>query len=64
MKVVQNNSSYSSCSAFDRFQRHHTTYSRNNIGQKCEGNCGLWVLNEIIKIRNWFVETGKSEGSE
>ena len=49
MKVVQNNSSYSPCSAFDRFQRHHTTYSRNNIGQKCEGNCGLWVLNEIIK---------------
>ena len=27
----------------------HTTYSRNNIGQKCEGNFGLWVLNEIIK---------------
>ena len=27
----------------------HTTYSRNNIGQKCEGNCGLWILNEIIK---------------
>ena len=27
----------------------HTTYSRNNIGQKCEGNCGLWVLNEIIQ---------------
>ena len=26
----------------------HTTYSRNNIGQKCEGNCGLGVLNEII----------------
>ena len=26
----------------------HTTYSRNNIGQKCEGNCGLWILNEII----------------
>ena len=25
-----------------------TTYSRNNMGQKCEGNCGLWVLNEII----------------
>jgi hypothetical protein len=19
----------------------HTTYSRNNLGQKCEGNCGL-----------------------
>ena len=27
----------------------HTTFSRNNMGQKCEGNCGLWVLNEIIK---------------
>ena len=27
----------------------HTTYSRNNMSQKCEGNCGLWVLNEIIK---------------
>ena len=26
----------------------HTTYSTNNMGQKCEGNCGLWVLNEII----------------
>ena len=26
----------------------HTTYSRNNMRQKCEGNCGLWVLNEII----------------
>ena len=23
-------------------------YIRNNMGQKCEGNCGLWVLNEII----------------
>ena len=27
----------------------HTTYIRNNIGQKCEGNCGLWVLNEMLK---------------
>ena len=27
----------------------HTTYSRNNMGQKCEVNNGLWVLNEIIK---------------
>ena len=27
----------------------HTIYTRNNMGQKCEGNCGLWVLNEIIK---------------
>ena len=27
----------------------HTIYIRNNMGQKCEGNCGLWVLNETIK---------------
>ena len=27
----------------------HTTYSKNNMGHKCEGNRGLWVLNEIIK---------------
>ena len=27
----------------------HTTYTRNNMGQKCEGNCGLWVLSKIIK---------------
>ena len=27
----------------------HTPYSRNIMCQKCEGNCGLWVLNEMIK---------------
>ena len=27
----------------------HTIYIRNNMGQKCEGNCGLWVLHEILK---------------
>ena len=27
----------------------HTTSIRNNMSQKCEGNCGLWVLNEMIK---------------
>ena len=27
----------------------HTNYSRNNMGQKSKGNCGLWVLNEIIQ---------------
>ena len=27
----------------------HTIYSRNNMGQKCEGNCGLSILNEIMK---------------
>ena len=27
----------------------HTIYTRNNMGQECEGNCGLWVLNEILK---------------
>ena len=25
----------------------HTIYT--NMGQKCEGNCGLWVPNEILK---------------
>ena len=29
--------------------RDHTIYTRNNMGHKCEGNCGLWVLNEILK---------------
>ena len=28
---------------------YHTNYSRNNMGQKCEGNCGLWVLYAIVK---------------
>ena len=27
----------------------HTIYTRNNMGPKCEGNCGLWVLNKIVK---------------
>ena len=27
----------------------HTIYTRNNMGQKCKGNCGLWVPNEILK---------------
>ena len=27
----------------------HTIYTRNNMGLKCEGNCGLWVLNKILK---------------
>ena len=31
---------------------YHTIYTRNNMGQKCEGNCGLWVLNEILKKSN------------
>ena len=35
--------------ASDGMEANHTTYIRNNMGQKCEGNCGLWVLNEIIK---------------
>ena len=35
--------------AFYRLETLHTTYIRNNMGQKCEGNCGLWVLNEMIK---------------
>ena len=31
------------------YQTLHTIYTKNNMGQKCEGSCGLWVLNEIIK---------------
>ena len=27
----------------------HTTYSRNNMHQKCGGDCGLWIVNEVIK---------------
>ena len=27
----------------------HTIYTRNNMAQKCEGDCGLWVLHEILK---------------
>ena len=26
----------------------HTTYSLNSMCQKWKGNCGLWVLNEMI----------------
>ena len=26
----------------------HNIYTRNNMGHKCEGDCGLWVLKEII----------------
>ena len=29
-----------------------TTYSRNNIGQKCEGNCDLWVLIKKVYPEN------------
>ena len=32
-----------------RIYANHTIYTRNNMGQKCEGNCALWVLNEILK---------------
>ena len=29
----------------------HTTYSRNDMGQKCEGNCGLDIIKKnILKI--------------
>ena len=27
----------------------HTIYSRNNMRQKCGGNCGLWILHEMIQ---------------
>ena len=31
------------------YDNQHTTYSWNIMCQKWEGDCGLWVLNEIIK---------------
>ena len=31
-----------------QIQETHTIYTINNIGQKCEGDCGLWVPNEIV----------------
>ena len=48
------------------------------MGKKCEGNCGLWVLNEILKkhiekelrnkgieeSRNQRIEESKSQGIE
>ena len=36
----------------------HTTYSRNNMRQKCEGDCGLWILKEII-LKNQYPENMK-----
>ena len=33
----------------DYVHTQHTINTRNNMGQKSEGNCGLWVLNEILK---------------
>ena len=30
-------------------QTHHTIYTKNNMGKKCEGDCGLLVLNEMVK---------------
>ena len=39
-----------SCCHLSRFNiARHTTYIRNNVGQKCDGNCGFLVLNEMIK---------------
>jgi hypothetical protein len=35
-------------------------YTRNTMGQKCEGNCGFWVLNEIIKKSNLLNSTANS----
>ena len=32
-----------------QYQIEHTTYSGNNMGEKCEGKCGLRVFNEMIK---------------
>ena len=48
---VTSNLNYQSQAAFKSFYKGLimlTTYSKNNMGQKCEGNCGLRVLKEII----------------
>ena len=39
----------STADTFTKQAHFHTIYTRNNMGQKCEGNCGLWVLNKILK---------------
>ena len=39
------------CSISAQTRQEHTTYSRTNMGQKYEGNYGVWVLNEIIEKR-------------
>ena len=43
--------------------RAHTAYSRNNMGQKFEGNCGLCVLNEIIKKKTYNESLKKIMGA-
>ena len=40
---------YMECNFGFCWKGYHTTYTRNNMSQKCEGNFGLWVLNEIIQ---------------
>ena len=40
-----------------KFRWYHTTYAKNNMGQKYEGNCGLLVLNE--KIERMYPESLK-----
>ena len=50
-KSTLNNNDYFKNFAFPPLVSHglHTIYTRNNMGHKCEGNCGLLVLNEILK---------------
>ena len=38
---------FDSCNIIEGIM-YHTTYRRNNMHQKCGGDFGLWVLNEII----------------
>ena len=37
-----------SCYFFENLYLYHTAYSWNIMCQKWEGDCGLWVPNEII----------------
>ena len=43
------NSSAQIISSHSALVTQHTIYSRNNMRQKCGGNCGLWDLHEIVK---------------
>ena len=54
--VINNKFHQDKSISFNRYAFHQpsnkakqTTNIRNNMGQKCEGNCRLWVLNEMVK---------------
>ena len=61
--VMQNTPPIQKSSDFKILWPSHTIYTRNNMGQKREGNCGLWVLNYRIssnKTRGYYLFTRPS----